>query len=211
MAGAAPLLRIACAGCRRSGSTWLYNSVRLAQLLTGRSVHAVFSNRYDPSNYSDVHIIKCHEYRENIAGIVNKVMISKRDFRDIAASAVRFGLIPQSWPAIRDFLDNEAEAFDRWSHLATIVVPYEDIVRNPEDCLKSICEASDLLSPPTPEEIKTYMPEPGSVYDPITKLWPNHITDGGIGTYGLTLSHEIVRRIESRYQCHCESSSGQLP
>src|SRR5262249_8883321 len=148
---------------------------------------------------AQVHVVKCHEYREDISAAADIVTMTTRDFRDIEASAIRFGLIAPTWPDIRAFLDNEAAAASQWSACASMILPYNRIVEAPLDCISLLVDLLQMGQGVPAGEVLAAMPTPGGKYDQTTKLWPNHITDGRVGAFSETLSSALTNQIHRHY------------
>ncbi|MFO7562462.1 MAG: hypothetical protein R6X02_07450 [Enhygromyxa sp.] len=197
---------IIAAGAYRSGSTWLYNALRLALELAGREVYGSFYDlTYDSENQARFHVIKVHRFEEEVLEASRLVFTSIRDPRDIAASAVRRGLIEPTVEAVESFVEEAVvDGFERWRPHATMVLRYEQLAAGGStQYLRQILEA---LAPfdvgsVSPEQLEQRLDalRPGAQYDRTTLLWPNHITDGRVHGYRDTLSPEAIVRIEERF------------
>jgi len=195
-------LRILCAGMHRAGSTWLYNVVRFIYLNDNRDIYCSFATGdYNPANPAPVHILKIHRYDPQWEELGDYVLTTRRDLRDVAASAVRMGLVAHDMSAVIEFLRTLIRHESRgWSPRADLLVSYEEMIR---DKPLAIVEIAKVLGVECDaERVNRQVEElrPGDVIDPVTMLHPNHFTDGGTGTYQKTLSEEIVGAIEQTYR-----------
>lgn len=80
---------IICAGMMRSGSTWLYNAVRLACAATGGRVHAGWIDDFRMDDAADFNVLKIHAPDEHWSARSAFVFTSRRDPVGIARSAKR--------------------------------------------------------------------------------------------------------------------------
>ena len=202
--------RIVCAGLRRSGSTWLFNAVRLILEQTGESVYGCFVDRYKSENLSPIHVVKTHKYLDGLRKRARHTFMTYRDLRDIAASAVRMRLTKNSAPDIGRYLRAlVAEEYNPWSPHADLQIPYEDMLDRGPLYLRQISELLAVKIDPQKvyhqlEAIRT-PPTTERTYDKTTLLWPNHITDGRPGSYRDTLSPEVVTFINTKFGPWLES------
>jgi hypothetical protein len=192
-------------GAYRSASTWLYNAVRLALCADGRVVYGRFYDAtYDPQHPAPTHVIKVHRYIPELCDVARRCLTSIRDPRDLVASAVRRGLIAPN-PEVAAAFAEEAVllGYERWRHHAAAIVRYEELVAgDPRDVLARILTALAPLGVEhaDPDTLAAQLAalQCGARYNRETLLWPNHITDGGIGVYGKTLPYATITRIEER-------------
>ena len=107
------------AGMYRSGSTWLYNATRMfSEEYFGRdNVYSCFVTDYNPEDPRGIHIVKMHEYYENLAHEANLIVLSERDFSEIAMSMSKFHDIdytPQEMEVLcsyySEFLNHETKS-----------------------------------------------------------------------------------------------------
>ena len=194
------------AGAYRSGSTWLYNAARLALRLAGHSVYGRFyDGTYDPEDPARFHVVKVHRFEDEVLEVAQVVLTSIRDPRDIAASAVRRGLVEGTPDAVAAFVAEAVlDGFERWRPHAAMVLRYEDLrAGGGRELLRRLLE---VLAPHGTRGVSLDVLEqqldalrPGESYDRETLLWPNHLTDGRVHGYRDTLSEEAIARIESRF------------
>lgn len=194
------------AGAYRSGSTWLYNALRLALQLAGHEVYGRFYDEsYDPTDPAKVHVVKVHRFEDEVLDVAQLLFTSIRDPRDIAASGVRRGLIAPQVEQVESFVEEAVlGGFERWRPHAALVLRYEELHAG-----GGLEIAARILAALEPFGVASVTPErlvarletlrPGSSYDRQTLLWPNHITDGRVHGYRDTLSPAAIARIEARF------------
>lgn len=194
------------AGMHRSGSTWMFNTVRLALMMAGRDVYATTAEPpalYDKDNPAPFHVVKTHAYRSSLARDAAYVMSSKRDLRDIAASMVRLGKLPNEPEPLLDFLQGEVKRLDQWRTYARLVGTYEEMIRDKVEYTRLLLRGLDIAGGATlvSREVEALQvpSREAKTYDPVTLLTPGHITDGCAGGYKDTLSQEVVEAIEGRF------------
>jgi len=183
-----PTKKITCAGCHRSGSTWLFNAVRLIMEVTGDEVYSCFATDYDAENTAPIHVVKCHNKRKFLLDS-DRIFTTKRDLRDIAASAVRRGLIDQS--ECIDYLHRIiVREYRPWKPFSHLEIKYEDLVRNKNLYIQDLAKLLKVeVNPAAIHKKIESLPIPkGNQRDPVTLLHSNHITDGTPGSYKKTLS-----------------------
>lgn len=195
---------ILAAGMARTGSTWLYNVLACCHNCAGLTVYRASIEDYQADVEADAHIVKLHNYTEAAECLRTRaalVCTMYRDLRDTAASMVRKGWISgephELIPYLRQTL---AQQYDAWKPFSGLEVTYEDAMRRPKTTILRLLCALNLLTV-NPCEVMADMEKIGRwrshAVDPETQIWPGHITDGGIGTYGRTLSPAAVEAIEN--------------
>ena len=167
------------AGCHRSGSTWLFNVVREACLLSG-SVFSSFEDRYRPNN-KQYQVVKIHEFSEEWKDKADTIVTMRRDLRGIAASAVRVGLIRES-ECVKYLRTVVIPEYDAWKPYSHLEVKFEDILSIPDKVgqARRILEIINISADPIyiigrVEALP--IPEDGKfVYDPVSLYHPRHIS-----------------------------------
>ena len=197
---------IIAAGAYRSGSTWLYNAARLALRRAGHSVYGRFyDGTYEPEDPARFHVVKVHRFEDEVLEVSDVVLTSIRDPRDIAASAVRRGLIGTATDEVEAFVAEAVLAgYERWRPHAALVLRYEELRAGASrHYLRQIVQ---VLAPYGADGVdldalarELDALRPGDAYDRETLLWPNHLTDGRVHGYRDTLPAAAIRRIEDRF------------
>lgn len=166
---------ITIAGIRRSGSTWLYNAVRL---LCEHSQKDVVTHNYVPDfedmNPETVYIFKMHKFRPAIANRSKIIFTSYRNLPDIKKSLKRcFG-------SECDLNRMNTMVFHllRWQQITDYCMHYDS---DPYKTFKEVAsvlhqkgiECYDIAG--TFQKLQSI--RPGNEYDPVTLLFPNHISN----------------------------------
>jgi hypothetical protein len=128
-------------GMPRSGSTWLFNVIRLL-LQTIRPEPRKFECGWiDDLEISKKHprrLIKLHDYRSDLVERASFIAYSFRDIRDAIASAKRkFNRIPDL-----SYAKYLIEQDHQWRNASNYVMKYEDMITDPR---AEICKLSLLL------------------------------------------------------------------
>jgi len=190
------------AGMTRSGSTWLYNAIRI-----------VLS--HDPTIKDDLAfgwvgdwndlperkhtLIKVHEFDGQLVDRAKFIFYSYRDIRDSIASSFRkFGTEPSVKLA-----DHYIRMYEQWTSVANMVVPYEDIVSKKQEI---ICNLGKMLGVTSfnasaiQHQINNMCYEgdgnKNDVYNYVNLFHKGHITDGGHGTWANFIDSDLVKQIE---------------
>lgn len=188
------------AGMARTGSTWLYNVLRYAYLNAGRTVYGCYADDYRPETKADVHVVKVHNYDDELRRRADLIFTCWRDLRDVAASAVRkrwvTGAPEDLVPYLRRIL---AMQYDAWEPHSDFEAMYPMIADVPLLAVARLLVRLDL-DRRFAEPVLADLDKLGRIVQPgvneETQLWPDHITDGGVGTYARTLSQEAIRAVE---------------
>ncbi|MCC5788783.1 MAG: glycosyltransferase [Opitutales bacterium] len=195
----APVVVIA--GMRHSGSTALYNIVRLGFASMGVEALTNYSEKEniarEARKSSLPTIIKIHEMRDDVLDLATVVLTTKRDLRDTVASAVRrkfFLLEKLNTPA--EYAKYNRMLHEVWSPYSDYEFTYERYRANPIDVVKKILSLLNF-DEKNAEDI-THQVEnlPLDQYD-TTLLTAEHITDPQHKlTFADTLSPADITRIE---------------
>ncbi len=175
-------------GMYRSGSTWLYNAVRLlVGDCYGTFVHK--ASDYDKGNEKEIHLIKCHKYLEWIKQDATFIVSIYRPLSEVKQSMERRALV-----ATKGFTnETRTDLFDIYHHNAMLwileadhVVSYECMIKDPVTELRLLLNSMYAKNLPVKsytdkqlEEIAEQlrnMKVPESGHDPVTLLHENHIT-----------------------------------
>jgi hypothetical protein len=195
---------IVVAGMRHSGSTALFNILRLgfaragARILSGYSEHkqtAEILVRNDA-----LRLIKTHEFRDDIAAAANLVFTARRDLRDSVASAVRrdFPLYRQLRTPVEYAKHNRA-LHAIWAPHSDFEFVYERFMADPVAVTGDILEAAGLSRIAAADICRDVLQLPTDDYD-TTLLTPQHITDPTHKlSFGDTLALHDVKTIEAHH------------
>lgn len=195
---------IICAGIPRSGSTWLYNAVRMIHHNAGIQYQAGWIGEYQRGGNAPVHIIKVHEPTSRFVGTQTIVLTTRRDLRSIARSLLRMG-----WAHTCDdtmsALARACEMHAYWNSRTSYEIAYEELLGNQAlhiEAIARICGISmSRKGAMDIAEAVDGLVEPSSGgYDRETLLHPRHCSDKGDGPWG-SLAGALVSRIDR--ECGC--------
>lgn len=194
------------AGMPRSGSTWLFNAVRLLLLESGYSIVAKWIDDFNESDLLDVDIclIKIHQFKPEWIERADFIVYSYRDIRDAIASAERKFDLKPSLEHAKYLVDNDY----KWKKVAHFVLKYELLLIQKESILKDVSKKLDITV--NEHQIKNILNEldrisyhdPGSKnekYHLVNLLHANHITNGAHGTWINQLDQHLIFDLEK----HC--------
>lgn len=133
----------------RSGSTWLYNAVRLifgSNEATSTNFSAGWIKDLNDLEKKDFMILKTHRFNQDIVDSSKFILYSYRDIRDAFASSVRkFNAAPTIAEAERVLKDHE-----KWVASADYVMRYETMIGDREktvaDILKALSSKLEILN-----------------------------------------------------------------
>ena len=188
----------------RSGSTWLFNTLRIIFQQSNQSVYSYFFSEFDDSvgNNYDVHVAKTHQFDDVLSyGGYDYIFTTRRDLRDIAASAVRRGMVKNKTPTVIEFLLRTVNLeYITWLPYSDMEIIYEDMINNKEHVTARIAHHMGMTINPTlvvnaVDILK--LPKMGQDHFSDTQLHHGHLTNGTPGTYRETLTTYTVRKIEN--------------
>ena len=193
------------AGMRHSGSTVLFNIIRIASELSGLSVIGDYSERIesikDLADTCQVLIVKTHEYRDDIADMSNFTLTTIRDLRDSVASAKRrkFVLLDKVGGPI-EYAKSNRSLHDVWSQRSDFIFEYETFMQSPFQVIQKILAALELDSKFTDEIYQRVTSLPTDNYSE-TLLSDTHITDPKRElNYRLSLEPTDILKIEEQHK-----------
>lgn len=172
---------IVVAGMRHSGSTALFNIVRLALNEKGLAYRSFYSEGKDSEALNDpdedLLLIKTHELRDDVLARADVVVTTRRDLRDTVASAMRrdFPLL-KKLNGVVEYAKYNRSLHDIWLPHADYEFVYEDYMADP------VIEARRLLIFLGLEDVdisaicKKTASLPTDQYN-TTLLSPTHVTD----------------------------------
>ena len=198
---------VLCAGIPRSGSTWLYNAARL--LLTkadgAQRVYGAWIEKYDARQTGRWHVVKVHEPNEALAWRAKFILTSRRDLRDIAASAWKRDWIADEASTLM-FLDSVVAQHAFWKARAGFEMIYERMRREPIAELAAIAQALQLTLDAAAiagvlRDIESLGHDESSddQFNPANLMHKKHILDGRVGYHAETLPADLLCTINQRY------------
>lgn len=191
------------AGMSRSGSTLLFNMVRLLCKETGCLVYSTYYRDYQADRQCEWTVIKLHGYLDSFHRKADFIFTPRRDMRDAVASAIRIKGIPNTRAAVEAYADKIIRLHHgAWREHSDYEIPYELVIWNKRPHLVNIASVLgiDVDIDRVLEKIdaiKGNGTEDG--YDNETIMLHNHITDGRVGSFRDQLSAETVEFLNEKY------------
>lgn len=194
------------AGMPRSGSTWLFNAVRLLLLKANFTITAKWIDDFIESDLSnaDVVLIKLHDFNLDWVDQADFVVYSYRDIRDALASIERkFGHTP-TLELANDLIDIDY----KWKKVTNFVMRYESLDSKKESILNELAKQlglhfnkKDFTDIQNELDNMKYSDSKyiNERYNLINLLHVNHITHGGYGTWKGQVDDCLISEIEQ----HC--------
>lgn len=195
---------IVVAGMRHSGSTALFNILRLAFAREGSRVMSGYSEHKQTAKLLrrkvGLRLVKTHEFRDDIAAAADLIFTARRDLRDSVASAVRrdFPLYRQLRTPVEYAKHNRA-LHAMWAPHSDFEFVYETFMADPVAVTADVLEAAGLSSLPAAAICRAVLKLPTDDYA-TTLLTPQHITDPTHQlTYRDTLAASDIKTIEAHH------------
>lgn len=197
--------KIAIVGMGRSGSTVLYNLAKACLRRSGLKVFGALCSIPQASdeikkaeNDMDAVVLKTHAYSRFLHEWADAILTPKRDLRDALASTRRYMPHRATNPAeIIKECKGMTKAHDDWMPYADYRFVYEDYKRDPLVEIEKL--ANFLETRIGAQEVLEDMKDLHKKGYEDTICARNHITDGGVGTYGNTLTPSEVALIEEKF------------
>lgn len=169
------------AGMPRSGSTWLFNAVRLLLQATGRPVEAAWFAEYDRNAKAPLHLVKLHDPIEAVGLDPALVLTTWRDFDACIASLVRMGWTKDDVDARRRARQRQETVYQYWAARSDLEIDFDEIVNDPERAVLRLAAVLGVAAEAAPGVLAGLAalvpPETGS-YDRTTLLHPGHLGPG---------------------------------
>jgi hypothetical protein len=162
-----------CAGPQRSGSTWLFNAVRMI----ASPCYSCAFEKYIGLDSRHRHVVKVHRYASHLHGMV---FITERPEQDRVASMRRFSQVNGDVITDYDRWMEEARGWEvAWRARAKLIVRYDDILERPDWQVERIANTMGFITDPLgiserlarlPDEVQ------GDGWDETTLLRKGHRT-----------------------------------
>lgn len=197
----ADLKVIVVAGMRHSGSTVLFNIIRLAFEALELPLFSCFSE-YDHCiermiGHHGYGLIKTHEIIDDVLPIADIVITTRRDLRDTVASAKRrkFYLLDEIGSS--GYAEYNRKLHDLWEKHSNHVFHYENFMTEPLETLDKLFRVIGIRGLDYAAIYEAATNIPVDDYEK-TLLTPSHITDPHrVKYFTNTLTHEEISTIES--------------
>lgn len=169
-------MKIVIAGMKRSGSTWLYNVVRVACEKYYGDVYVSGFHQYDETNDSEVHIVKEHNFIKNLAEKADFVFTSYRNYEEVRKSLKRFNKDEDYLST--DNINKKIIDLLYWNMYSNYMMLYEKMEDNPEKIINRVLEVLgiDININEVKKEVDNIEPPINKEYDEKTLMFKNHIT-----------------------------------
>lgn len=199
----APAALLLAAGMPRSGSTWLYNALRLLLQRNRYEYRSGWLDDVKDAVGTRPLLLKVHDFEPSLVERSVAVAYSFRDLRDALASARRkFGRVPSLSHARR-----LVEQFERWTAAADFVVRYETMISRPLDTLEALGAAFGLsvgdAAAVQAELAALSYDASGDVngrYNTVNLMHEGHVTDGRHGSWLGELTPGFLRDLEREFR-----------
>ncbi len=197
------------AGMNRSGSTWLYNVVRLLLARSGApDLAAGWVEDREKLLKHRTAVVKVHIFDPSLLIEPYMVLTSHRDLRDVAASLARKFKLPASVEMTR-YVFNQ---YRRWAELARFDMCYEAMIADAPAMVGQVAAALGVEVDATAQAevaaevdaAKRSIRADTRGFDPQTLLHTGHITDGRPGSWREDLSPERADEIVKGFRSWME-------
>jgi len=206
-----------CAGMPRSGSTWLYNVVRLLCERHYDKVHSCYVYHYqrDWLGWADAAVIKVHEPVPILfhpdARVKQVVLTCRRDLRDVAASHILKGW--QTEANVVGILHTIVAWYKFYEAKSAFEFEYESLLIDPVSLIKDIGVnlgkpsnwqgGFGMLDTEEAREVAVEVSQlsntSSATYDKTNLLHRNHSTRRVVGYYKEVLSPALIKNIEATF------------
>jgi hypothetical protein len=196
---------IVAAGMPRSGSTWLFNALRLLLESSGQGIYSFWIEDWngEKARNAQTLLVKIHEISPMLAWASWSCFTCHRDLRDVAVSAADLARADGYEVDIVPLMHETRKAHEFWRRQSVVDIPYERVVADPEAILK---ELADHIETPIAEvEVQRLCHSLASLADgnvpsgyphnPVTLLHQKHFFDGTSGRYRGVLDDATEQRI----------------
>lgn len=197
---------IVAAGSIRSGSTWLYNAIRLVLLAGNRTVVGCWIDdivKHEIGSH-DFILVKTHEPNETLRNQAWRIFTSHRDLRDVARSSRDF-LGTDTLGDLTAYVSVPVAHHDYWVKHADYDMRYEQMIKDEACVVHHIAEKLSIeISMDQKKDIVDQiakLPEPNNAdsYDESTLLHPRHRFDGAAGGWMSALTEGQVETIKNKF------------
>lgn len=187
-------------GMRHSGSTAIFNVVRLAIEASGIPFESGYSERdwiLEPRK-TKLRLIKTHEVRDDILCSYPLIINVVRDLRDTVASAARRNFVVYQKMGALEYAKHNRAINDVWTQKEDIKIKYEEFMASPVDVISGLLDALGLEGIEASAISDMVQTLPLDDYE-TTLLSASHITDPDRKTDFLeTLGENIVSKITAQ-------------
>jgi len=135
-------MKVLVAGMQKSGSTALFNIIRLCFIESGSVPHSSWYHFYEPKNISVHHVVKVHALEEDFREWADIIFTAKRDIRDSMSSAKRClkEFMPKGDYDFDEVLKLNTGYYFDWKPYSDYEFVYEDYTTNHTKVIAEIAE-----------------------------------------------------------------------
>lgn len=192
---------VAIAGVPRSGTTWLYNAVRLIHDRAARPIYGAWCADYDPRTLASTHLIKVHK-PEQLHAQPEIIFATNRDVAESLASLVRMGWLADEETAIKNAATNHERLRLYWEERADYVAQYQEVTKQPLKVIEGLCSRLGILlensiSEEIAHELAVMQSPKSGNYDPVTLLHPGHRSDTKVNERQVDRVQDILRETKT--------------
>ncbi len=193
------------AGMRHSGSTALFNIIRLTLEALELEYISCYSEHNDcvtnVLDHKNNYLVKTHELRDDLLSIASIIFTARRDLRDAVASAKRRGFHTfKTIGGAVEYAKYNRGLHDLWQPYSDYEFIYEEFMREPSVVINTVLQ---VLGAETVDQNKIYdnlIRLPTDRYEE-TLLSPTHITDPDRAlSFSDTLDEAVVDKIELQHR-----------
>jgi hypothetical protein len=205
---------IVASGMPRSGSTWLYNVIRLI-IRTGKPEINWQCGWLDDLNWEEESdcLVKVHRANDIMSTKADVIFYSYRDIRDSVASLKRKLNKEPSISSVDQMMADDSY----WRKRAIYSMKYEDMLSSPESVVTNIAKTLKIITD-KPGEIVTQIAKlsyesigtKNDIYHAENLLHKGHITDGRVGSWKGYIPEPLVAEIEKKYSSWFVSNGYEL-
>ena len=201
-AGSRELLLL-CAGFPRSGSTWLFNVMRVALQQAGMPTYAAWIDDYDEQNPAPVHLVKVHD-RSPLIEEAAAIFVSTRDLRDVAASQALHDPSSDDPDEVVDHMHERLFHHGPYERRAHYHLVYEAMMRDKPGHIDEVLaklgiDGNAQAIDDAVESLQVREPSADGRYDTTNLLLVGHVRHGGSGYYKQHLSQASTTAIERHF------------
>lgn len=178
---------IVCAGRSRSGSTIMYNLIRLTleESVLKENVYGRMHRDYDRNNAKKHHIVKIHGYDKYLFENATHVFSCTRNLKQQKASIIKFRKLMKSQDLseseLNEFINYDLNRYNKWKSHKNFVKSFrfDDLVNNKTMIIHEVCRLLGLKVMNNSEVIIKRLNDiklPTKGYDKETGLTSDHFT-----------------------------------
>ncbi len=188
------------AGIPRSGSTWMFNVVRLLLQKQGQLTSGWIEDFDTTQLPQTTTLIKIHEFDNSLSQQADFIFTSRRHLVEIAASITRMGWTTHNLQTIQ-FLESILSQHQNWASLSHYEMDYQNMVN---DHAAEIINIAATLGIAVDQEESQHIAKtisklqhhgPAGTYNPDSLLHHNHVSDSTD-----SIPEALIQTIETKFK-----------